>query len=468
MSTVVKDRYDLIIIGSGPSGSAIAAEATRAGLKCLMLEAGRYYPKKMLPLGEIDAMGQLYWNGGAILDTTGRNGIGAGKAVGGGTITYQAIMYRFDEFLLSQWRSHSGIGYFSEGDLAPFYERAEKYLDISEIDERFRNECAKIFFESHARLGYKAKPERRAQKNCEWDKGNDCLVCLGGCRIHGKQSMPETVLKPALKQGLHLIPEFEAGLIEPKGDGVLVMGKYGGREPMSFWARRLVLAGGPLGNTRLLLRSGFREKIPAVGKNYYVHTQWFHLGLFNREINAHKGPFQLYGCADMKLREKGIKTENVFPPPAACSMVLPGFGRKHLDMMRKYRYLSLIETSIRGFNPGSISLNRNHDFIIDCGFTPDDLQREKWAKEMAYDMLYGAGAGKVVTALISFIFHHYGGVNLSADPSRGCVDPEFHLNGYRNIYCADTSTFPTATGLNPVLSILALSIKAADQIVKEA
>jgi choline dehydrogenase-like flavoprotein len=433
-----------------------------------MLEAGKYFPKKMLPLNEIDMMGQLYWNGGAILDKTGRNGVGAGKAVGGGTIAYQGIMFRFDEFLLSQWRQHSGIGYFTVHDLAPYYERAEAYLNIETVDERYRNECSRIFFEAHARMGYEAKPERRAQTNCQWDKGNDCLVCLGGCRINGKQSMPETFLRPALKQGLHLIPEFEVNLIEPKADEVLVMGKYRNRDPMSFSGHSLALAGGPLGNTKLLLKSGLKKKLPALGRNYYVHTQWFHLGLFDREINAYKGPFQVYGCTDMKLRQKGIKTENTFPPPGACSMVLPGFGRDHLAMMRRYKYLSGIETSIRGLNPGSINLDRRNGFIIDCGLTPDDLEREKWAERMSYDMLYNAGARKVVTALISFIFHHYGGLNLSADGSKGCVDPEFHLNGFRNIYCADTSTFPIATGLNPVLSILALSIKASDQIVKEA
>lgn len=467
MTTIVKDRYDVIIVGSGPSGSAIAAEITKEGVKCLMLEAGKYYPKKSFPLNEIDTMGQLYWNGGAILDTTGRNGIGAGKAVGGGTITYQGIIYRFDEMLLSQWRDHSGIDYFTEQALDPYYSRAEAYLNIEQVDEKYRNECSKIFFESHARLGYQAKPESRAQLNCGWDKGNDCLVCLGGCKIFGKQSMPETVLKPALKNGLHLIPEFEVKFIEPKADGVRVVGRYRNSEPMSFWGRKLVLGGGPLGNVKLLMKSGMKEKLPALGKNYYVHTQWFHLGLFNKEINAHRGPFQVYGCIDPKLRQRGIKTENVFPPPAACAMVLPGFGREHQAMMRKYRYLSLIETSIRGFNPGQIKLRKDDSYIIDCGFNADDLRREKWGQDMAYEMLNGAGAVKVVTALISFIFHHYGGVNLSTDHSRGCVDPEFHLNGFRNIYCSDTSSFPTATGLNPVLSILALSIKASEQILKE-
>jgi choline dehydrogenase-like flavoprotein len=56
---------------------------------------------------------------------------------------------------------------------------------------------------------------------------------------------------------------------------------------------------------------------------------------------------------------------------------------------------------------------------------------------------------------------------MGADGTRSCVDPEFHLHGFRNIYCADTSAFPNAPGMNPVLTILALSIKASQHILRE-
>jgi hypothetical protein len=56
-----------------------------------MLEAGKYYPRETLPLPEIDSNSQMYWSGGIELDTTCKNGIMRGKAVGGGTLLALSI-----------------------------------------------------------------------------------------------------------------------------------------------------------------------------------------------------------------------------------------------------------------------------------------------------------------------------------------------------------------------------------------
>jgi hypothetical protein len=279
--------------------------------------------------------------------------------------------------------------------------------------------------------------------------------------------MPETVLKSALEQGLHLIPEFEVKKIDEKPEGILVHGVHRGQEPVSFQCRKLVLAGGPLGNVKLLQESGFKQKLPSLGDGFYVHTQWFHFGRFDRIIDAHKGPFQFYGCADTKCRELGIKFENPFPPPAILADFYPGYGRTHQDIMRKYRHIAAIESSIRGLHPGSIKFDKKGKAIIDIGFTDDEERRTKTGKDIAYNVLYNAGAKEVVTSVFSFCPHHFGALNMGVDGATSCIDPEFHLHGFRNIYCADASAFPAATGLNPALTILALSIKAGRQILKE-
>jgi choline dehydrogenase-like flavoprotein len=468
MCSQISASYDVIIVGSGPSGSAIANELTRAGARCLMLEAGKYYPRDTLPLPEVDYNSQMYWSGGLELDTTCKNGIMRGKAVGGGTLAYEAVIYRFDDYAFGPWRDASGVEWFTLEEMGPWYEKAEELIHIAPVDERYRNECSRIFVEGHAKFGYQAKPELRAQRDCHWEQGNDCIVCLGGCPIDSKQSMPHTVLKPALKQGLHLIPEFEVERVEAKPDGVAVHGEYRQGERMSFFSRKLVLAAAPLGNTKLLLKSGFKARLPALGANFYVHTQWFHFGMCDREINAHKGPFQVYGSQDPRLRQQGFKLENTFAPPAGLAWLFPGYGREHHATMRRFRYLSCVETSIRGFHPGTLRLDRHGNLTIDCGFTNDEERRTKTAQDLAYNILRSFGARKVVTSRFSICPHHFGGLNMGVDGAKSCVDPEFRLHGFRNVYCADTSAFPNAPGMNPVLTILALSIKASQQILKDA
>ena len=61
-----------------------------------------------------------------------------------------------------------------------------------------------------------------------------------------------------------------------------------------------------------------------------------------------------------------------------------------------------------------------------------------------------------------------GGCNLGTDPARSVVSPEFRLHGFRRTYAGDSSIFPNAPGINPSLTIMALSLQAADQIMKDA
>ena len=56
--------YDAVIVGAGISGSFIANALVQAGLKCVMLEAGRDFNRQTYPRTEVDANSLLYWGGG--------------------------------------------------------------------------------------------------------------------------------------------------------------------------------------------------------------------------------------------------------------------------------------------------------------------------------------------------------------------------------------------------------------------
>ena len=60
-----------------------------------------------------------------------------------------------------------------------------------------------------------------------------------------------------------------------------------------------------------------------------------------------------------------------------------------------------------------------------------------------------------------------GGCNMGTDPQRSVTSPEFRLHGFRNVYTADSSIFPNAPGINPSFTIMALSVKAGDQILAD-
>lgn len=62
------------------------------------------------------------------------------------------------------------------------------------------------------------------------------------------------------------------------------------------------------------------------------------------------------------------------------------------------------------------------------------------------------------------IHHHMGTTRMHADPRQGVVAADLRVHGLGNLYIAGSSTFPTGGYANPTLTIVALSIRLADQL----
>jgi choline dehydrogenase-like flavoprotein len=78
------------------------------------------------------------------------------------------------------------------------------------------------------------------------------------------------------------------------------------------------------------------------------------------------------------------------------------------------------------------------------------------------------GAKEIIDGDIAIGLHLMGGCGMGVDAERSVVSPEFHVHGSRAIYAADSSIFPSAPGINPSFTIMALSLMAADRIVRDA
>ena len=61
---------------------------------------------------------------------------------------------------------------------------------------------------------------------------------------------------------------------------------------------------------------------------------------------------------------------------------------------------------------------------------------------------------------LSKVFDHLA----STDPQRSACDPEGRLRGLANVFVADSSLFPGASGVNPMLSVMALAHRVAQRI----
>ena len=60
--------------------------------------------------------------------------------------------------------------------------------------------------------------------------------------------------------------------------------------------------------------------------------------------------------------------------------------------------------------------------------------------------------------------HHMGTTRMSVDPGHGVVDANCRAHGLKNLYVAGSSVFPTASYVNPTMTVLALAFRLADHL----
>ena len=449
--------YDVAIIGSGVSGSVISYYLTKKGYKCVLLEAGNNFTSKDFPMTEIEYNSKLFWNGGMDISADAKLAFLRAKCVGGGSVINQCLLDRFDDVALDDWKEKSGIDYFSVKGLQKNYEEVEKLLKFKDAPPESRNRNAKIFIEGCEKSGYKWGPLHRGETDCALDRGNDCIVCLGGCHRDSKQSMNVTFLPKALDQGLELKSNFSVDHIKSEDDKVTISG------PETIESKNVFVASSSLGTNHILLKSGFNKDYPHLGKGFFCHYQIMNFAVFDEPVNAHKGSFQTVKSEDPNFRKMGFKLENVFAQPIGFSLLYNYFGKKHQEWMKKYSYIANIEVAVRDVGPGSFSLDKKNRLKIKKKITAEDKKRGKAGIQAVTSIFNNMGAKKIYSAPIWFGLHLMGGCPIGTDPQTSIVNEQFQMHKHKNIYIADSSIFPSAPGINPSLTIMALSEKATEQ-----
>ncbi len=249
-------EWDLIVVGSGPSGGRIAADFVTKGAKVLLLEAGSFFRAKDFPKPEISSSAQMFWGGGAELSTDARLGFLRAKCVGGTSVVNQALLDRFDDYVWSEWKNITGIN-FSDDYIKEDYETVEKSVTLQTIPEKAFGKNTRLFLKAFEKKNFGWAPLRRGQSHCDVENGNDCMACLGGCPRNSKQSTLVTSVEPSLEKGLTLIPNCEVNSIEDYDSGVVVKAILNKKEQATYKAKALVIAGGSFGTSKILLQSGF-------------------------------------------------------------------------------------------------------------------------------------------------------------------------------------------------------------------
>src|SRR5512146_1965372 len=113
---------DVVVVGSGAGGGAIAAELAEGGRSVILLEEGGHYTSKDFGLDAPTMIKKLYRNAGSA-PILGRPNIifSEGRCVGGSTVINGAMSWRTPEKVLKRWQWEHGLTNLSAEKLDPFF-----------------------------------------------------------------------------------------------------------------------------------------------------------------------------------------------------------------------------------------------------------------------------------------------------------------------------------------------------------
>ncbi|HEX3736200.1 MAG TPA: GMC family oxidoreductase N-terminal domain-containing protein [Solirubrobacterales bacterium] len=478
------EECDVVIVGSGAGGAVAASTLAEAGLDVLVLEAGRHHDRDSYPRDQLGAIEGLY-RGSGLTVAAGRPPVvvPVAKTVGGTTVVNSGTCFRAPEAVLDDWARRFGIDWAP--DLDADFAEAEEMLRVQPLDPERMGRNGRMAMAGAEALGISGGPIARNAGSCV-----QCSSCPYGCPIDAKRGMHVSYLPRAVAAGARVRAGVDVRrVLVEDGRAVGVECRSGGGErparEFTVRARRAVIAaGGALGTPELLQRSGLGGG--AVGHNLHVHPACWVGARYAEEVRGWEGVMQSYYLDQWESH--GVLLEATFTPLAFGGAWLAGSGAAHQQAMLDFDHVGSIGVQLTDLSTGRVRLGTGGQMRASYDLTRDDASRVAFGIARAAEVHFAAGATEVYPNvarvkvlgpgdLASFEatrfkpaelrlegFHPMGTARIATDPRQGACAPDGSLHGTRGVYVADASLFPTALGVNPMMTIIAFAKQVARQV----
>ncbi len=499
---------DVAVIGSGAGGAVIAARTAQAGLRVVVLEAGGYHTADDFPQREHPGTDLLYDAHG--LRTTRDLAINlfSGHTAGGGTTINWMTCLRPPPWVLEEWERVHGIHGITGPTFDGYIEEIEGRLHVT-VEESAMTEVSDVLRRGCEALGYRLGVDYHVTPKNARGCNNRCDCCNWGCIYSARQSALVTFLPDAYRKGARFLFNTQANIVDLRdGAAVGVEGRCRGDHgevPIHVRAKVVVAAAGAVHTPALLLRSGVRD--PQIGRHFRLHPTSAVASQHDRPIRMWAGiPQTLHVDRWMNLdgAHHGFWLETVPAHPGLGALGTPwSSARGHKEAMQNYDHIAVNIVLVRDYSEGRVTIDARGQPIVAYRMREPDIAHLVRGLQESARIHAAAGAKTIWTlhnepctvkargdriqptdldafveriarhgirrhALALFSAHLMGGCTMGADPSRSAVRPTGELRAVRNLFVADSSVLPSAPSVNPMITIMALARRTAEQVVRAA
>lgn len=499
----VQRTADVVVIGTGAGGAVAAARLAEAGLEVVLLEEGRWFDATEFTEDEDTLAEQLYADGALRATDDLALQLLQGRAVGGSTTVNWMIMLRPPGFVFDEWVREHGLVDYSEAALAPAFARVEHDVHAREVPEAAHSVNNRVLLDGARALGWRVRGATINAKGCV-----RCGFCGVGCRYEARQGTLVTYVPRALAAGAVLHTETHVHRVETRErDGgadtpprkrvhaTVRNARTGATHALTIDTPLVIVAAGAVGTPVLLQRSGLGNAV--VGQYLRLHPTTATLGVFGHDIVGSAGiPLSAVCDEHLQWQDSPYGFWLECPPflPGLGAVAVPGWGPAHAARMTRFRRLSSLialtrDGAERTVSSGCVTVRRDGGVSLRYALTDADAARVRASIEAAARVQLAAGAQEVHTLHTSplvvrrdadlvrlrsasvasnrvglFSAHVNGTCRMGTDRRTSATSPDGALHGARGVHVCDGSLLPTAPGVNPQATIMALATVIADHL----
>lgn len=437
------------------------------------------------------------------------------RVLGGRSLSWGRQSYRMSDL---DFKAASRDGYdvdwpISYADLEPYYAEVERYVGISGLAENLPQLPDSVFQppmeftcgEMKLRESVKAKFDRavtigrvailtrplNGRAACHY-----CGPCERGCTTNSYFASPFTTIADAQKTGrLTLMTDAVCARLvmkDGKADGVEYI-DAATRDAKVVRGKVVVLCASTLESTRLLMNSKVGTGSDALGRYLMDHIYQGGASGSMPDLEARpwagppRRPTGIYIPRFRNVKEsstkgfiRGYGYQGGSTP--SFNFGAPGFGAKYKEGVRNGQWginISLWgECLARKENRVEIDPNR-----VDAWGVPTlkvncewgDNEKKLWRDGVAEAgaMLEAAGAKNVRTtpdgnwSVPGFCIHEVGTARMGNDPKTSVFNKYCQAHEAQNVFCTDGAVWVSSGCQNPTLTMMAITVRACDYIVRE-